>query len=352
MNNKEILQRFSIEGEVLEIVPFGNGHINKTYKVTTSAGKHYLMQAVNGYVFHNIDDLMRNIYIVSMYLTGSNNETLKIVKTIPGRLFYCENDLYYRVYEYLENTISYEKLETPDMINKVAEAFGMLHNELAGLDSCLIAETIRDFHNTPKRISNLLDAIKDDPLDRMKEAKDLINFIIDNKEYADIIMDGLNSGEIPERIVHNDPKINNVLFDKDTNEVRCVIDLDTIMPGSCLFDVGDALRSIFTGDNESNRDTSLLKVDFDAYERYVSAYLSKTKDSLTQREIDLIPYSIATIALELGVRFLEDYIRGDKYFAIHFPDENLVRAKGQLALAKDVIANLDKLKKITERYAK
>ena len=352
METKELLDRFAIEGTVTKIIPFGNGHINKTYKVTTSTGQHYLFQCVNGYVFHDIDDLMRNILIVSNHLKYSKHETLEIVKTKNNKLFYKDGDLYYRVYKYLEKTISYEKLDKPELISKVAQAFGQLHNELSTLDSCLIAETIKDFHNTPKRINNLLDAVKEDPLRRVYEVKDLISFVFEYREVADTIMDALENAEIPERIVHNDPKINNVLFDEDTNEVRCVIDLDTIMPGSCLFDVGDALRSIFTGDNESSRDTSLLKVDFKKYDLYIAAYLNEMKDALTKKEIELIPSSIATIALELGVRFLEDYIRGDKYFAIHFPDENLVRARGQFALAKNVIENTPKLKEITERYLK
>ena len=350
MDTKELLQKFSIDGDILEVSAFGNGHINKTYKVTTSKGKHYLFQCVNGYVFHDIDDLMRNILIVSTYLRSANHETLEIVKTKTNKLYFKDGDLYYRVYKYLENTISYEKLDKPKLITKVAQAFGQLHNELSGLDSCLIAETIKDFHNTPKRINNLFDAIKEDPLKRVSQCKDLISLIFDYREFADCIVNALESGEIPERIVHNDPKINNVLFDKETHKVRCVIDLDTIMPGSCLYDVGDALRSIFTGDNESSRDPSLLKVDFEKYELYISGYLGEMKDSLTKKEIELIPCSVATIALELGVRFLEDYIRGDKYFAIHFDDENLVRARGQLALAKDVVTNIDKLREITGRY--
>ena len=352
METKELLDKFSIDGDVLEVASFGNGHINKTYKVATSTGKHYLFQCVNGYVFKNIDDLMRNILIVSNHLHSERHETLEIVKTKGNKLYFKDGNLYYRVYKYLENTVSYEKLDTPELIKKAAQAFGQLHKSLDDLDSCLIAETIKDFHNTPKRINNLLDAIKEDPLKRVSKCKDLVAFVFEYREYADCIMNALESGEIPERIVHNDPKINNVLFDKKTDKVRCVIDLDTIMPGSCLFDIGDALRSIFTGDNESNRDSSTLKVDFKKFELYISAYLKEMKHALTKKEIELIPCSIATIALELGVRFLEDYIRGDKYFNIHFDDENLVRARGQFALAKDVITNISKLKEITERYLK
>ena len=151
-------------------------------------------------------------------------------------------------------------------------------------------------------------------------------------------------------MTHNDTKTNNALLKDGCFEPLCVIDLDTVMPGSCLYDFGDALRSIFTGDNESNRDTSVMKVDLNIYELYVKGYLDSMNGSITKKEIELMPASIAVLALELGIRFLEDYIRGDKYFKITFEDENLVRAKGQFALAQDVIYNILKLKEITQKY--
>lgn len=352
MNNNEILEKFQLNGDVLEIIPFGNGLINKTYKIVTSTGDKYLFQAVNGYVFHNIDDLMRNIFIVTNHLIHKGKATLEIVKTRHGRLYFNDGEMYYRVYKYIRKSISYEKIDNLDLVNKVAQGFGQLHNDLADLDPCLISETIKDFHNTPKRFDNLMDTIKEDPVGRVKECGEYISFVCTEQYYIDALIKALENEEIPERIVHNDPKINNVLFSRETNEILCVIDLDTIMPGTCLFDVGDALRSLFTGDNESNPDSSVMKVNFDVYERFVSSYLKEMNGSITKKEVELIPVSVATIALELGIRFLEDYIKGDKYFGTKFEGENLVRARGQFALAKDVIKNMDKLEEITERYSK
>lgn len=351
MDNFEILDKFQIEGDILSVEPFGNGHINKTYKVITSTEK-YLFQGVNSYAFKNIDDLMRNIYIVTNFLEQKGDETLVIIKTKNRKLYFKDGDYYYRVYKYIRKSVSYEKLDQPELVVKTAQAFAMLHKDLSDLDSCLIAETIPDFHNTPKRFENLLEIIKTDPLGRLEEAGDILPFIFKNKSKFCQIQKGLDDGSIPERITHNDPKINNVLFDRDTNEIKCIIDLDTVMPGSCLFDFGDALRSLFTGDNESNRDSSLLKVDLETYELWTKGYLSEIKDTLVKKEIDLMPYSVFTLAMELGMRFLEDYLRGDKYFHINFEDENLVRAKGQFALAKDILDNMDKMKEITAKYAK
>ena len=351
MDNFEIIGKFQIDGDVLSIEPFGNGHINKTFKVITSTEK-YLFQGVNSYAFHNIDDLMRNIYIVSNHLSDLGELSLEIIKTKNRKLYLKDGDYYYRVYKYIRKSLSYEKLDKPELVVKTAQAFAKLHKNLADLDSCLIAETIEDFHNTPKRFQNLMNAISEDPCGRLSECGDLLPFIFKNKRNFSKIQKGLDDGSIPERIAHNDPKINNILFDRETEEVRCIIDLDTVMPGSCLFDFGDALRSLFTGDNESSRDTSLLKVNLETYELYTKGYLSEMKNTLTEKELELLPNSVFTLACELGMRFLDDYLHGDKYFHINFEDENLVRAKGQFALAEDILKNMAAMKEITEKYAK
>lgn len=351
MDKLDILGKFQIDGDILSVDAFGNGHINKTYKVITSTEK-YLFQGVNSYAFHNIDDLMRNIYIVTHHLVSKGETSLEIVKTLNGKLYFKDGEFYYRVYKYIRKSVSYEKLDTPELVEKTAKAFAKLHKNLADLDSCLIAETIVNFHNTPSRFSNLMDTVSADPVGRVEQCSELLPFVLNNKRKFSQIQKDLDDGTIPERIAHNDPKINNVLFDRDTNDIKCIIDLDTVMPGTCLFDFGDGLRSLFTGDNESNRDSSTLKVDLDVYELYTKGYLSEMKGVLTPKEIELLPVSVFTLAMELGMRFLEDYINGDKYFHINFEDENLVRARGQFALAKDILANMTKMKEITKKYAK
>lgn len=351
MEKEEILMNFQIEGQVNSVTPFGNGHINKTFKVITTEDK-YLLQEVNVYAFHDIESLMKNIFIVSSYLHSQKEISLEIINTNDNKLYFKDGDRCYRVYRYIRKSVSYEKLDTEELIFKTAQAFGRLHKTLSKLDTCLISETIKNFHNTPIRFKNLMDAVAEDSKKRLQNCSDVFVFILGSKDLFSKIQTCLDNKTIPTRIVHNDPKINNILFDRNTNEFKAVIDLDTVMPGSCLFDVGDGLRSIFTGDNESNRDTSLLKVDLKVFEVYVKGYLSEMKFDLTKDETDLLPLSVFTIAMELGMRFLEDYLRGDKYFHISFEDENLVRAMGQFALAKDVLKNLDTLKEITNKYAR
>ena len=160
------------------------------------------------------------------------------------------------------------------------------------------------------------------------------------------ITDAIKDGSIPLSVTHNDPKINNVLFDETTNKIRCVIDLDTVMPGSVLYDIGDSFRSLFTGENEDNPDLSLQKVRLDIFKAYIEAYLKEMKDDLTKKEIELIPYSIYLMTIECGMRFLEDYLRGNVYFATTYEEHNLVRARTQIALAKDILNNKEELMKI------
>ena len=342
-----IFNQFKVDGEAYDIVPFGNGLINKTFIVKTDV-KDYLLQRVNSYVFRNVDALMRNIYIVTTHLRNKPKTTFHVRKTINHKIFVCEDGVYYRLYTFIKGTRCYEKLDCLDMVYKMGAAFGEFHSDLSDLDSILIAETIPDFHNTPKRYDNLIESVKVDIAGRVPECLDELNYIMKNKKNISMIMDGLNSGEIPQRIVHNDPKINNVLFDENTGDVKCVIDLDTVMPGSYLFDYGDALRSLFTGEMESSLDSSKLKVDIGTFRAYTEGYLSKVNGSLTKREIELLPMSVFTITVELAIRFLEDYIVGDKYFKTSFEKENLVRARNQIALAKDISAHMDELTEIVK----
>lgn len=347
-----VFNQFKVDGEATDIVPFGNGLINKTFLVKTDV-KDYMLQIVNSYVFKNVDALMRNIYIVTSHLRGLGKTTLHVRKTMGHKIYVTDKDgVYYRLYTFIKGTKCYEKLDSLEMVYKTGAAFGDFHSDLSDLDSILIAETIPDFHNTPKRYDNLLDAVKQDEKGRVPDCLNELNFIMKNKKNFSLIMDGLEDGTIPQRIVHNDPKINNVLFDAETGDVKCVIDLDTVMPGSYLFDYGDALRSLFTGDNESSRDSSLLKVNRDVFKAYTEGYLSKVGSSLTEKEISLLPMSVFTIAIELGIRFLEDYLRGDKYFKTSFEGENLVRAKNQLALAEDVYNHMDELTEIVNNCLK
>ena len=196
---------------------------------------------------------------------------------------------------------------------------------------------------------NFLKAIEINYNDRVKTCENDINEIKGFKDHLSVINQGLKNKEINYTVTHNDPKINNVLFDKDTLKFKCVVDLDTVMPGTILYDFGDALRSLFTGDNECSKDLDKLKVDFRMYEKYLIGYAKKMKNTLTKKEKELLPFSIFLMAIELAIRFLDDYLRGDVYFRVYNEDDNLTRARTQLHLAKDIYQNLDKLNKMTEK---
>jgi len=350
-NLKRIAEQFAIKGNITDILPTGNGHINKTFKVETDK-RVYILQKINTAVFTNVDELMTNIVLVTEHLLDENVFTLLYKPTLKGTLYYRDGAACYRIYKYIPNCYCFEGIEDLEVIKKYGEAFGEFHDCLSDLDATKLYDTIPDFHNTQLRYKAFKKSVGKDTFGRVDEVKDEIKFITNHEEYYNIIGKGLEDGSIPMRIVHNDPKINNVLFDKETKEVKCIIDLDTVMPGSSLFDFGDGLRSIFTGANEDNKDTSELKVNFDVYKACLEGYYSKSKASITQKEIDLLPDSILIMALELAMRFLKDYLDGDVYFATSRPGHNLDRTRTQIALAKDILNNMDKLKAITAEVCK
>ncbi len=346
----QILSHFVLDSKPISCKPFGNGHINKTFEVITENGGHYILQQVNNDVFKDIEMLMKNINYVSSYLISKGFESLQLIKTTTGELYHKEHNLFFRVYIFSPNSTYFEKAD-PDseLITETSEAYGDLHNNLSGIDASKLGEVIPDFHNTEKRFENLLNAIEINYNDRVKTCENDINDIKSFKKYFSVINEGLKNKEINYTVTHNDPKINNVLFDKDTLKFKCVVDLDTVMPGTILYDFGDGLRSLFTGDNECSKEVDKLKVDFRMYEKYLLGYAKKMKNTLTKKEKELLPFSIFLMAIELAIRFLEDYLRGDVYFRVYNEDDNLTRARTQLYLAKDIYANLEKLNQMTEK---
>ena len=343
----EILTHFEIDSKAISCKPYGNGHINITYEVKTEIGGHYILQQINHNIFKDVDMLMENINYVSSYINDIGFESLVIIKTKDGNLYYKKDGLFFRVYLFTPNSTYFES-PTMDIIKETAEAYGDLHNNLSTLDASKIGEIIPNFHNTQKRFENFIEAVSINYENRkelcQKEIEDIISF----KDKYCVLNNSIEKKEVNLTVTHNDPKINNVLFDKDTLKFRCVIDLDTVMPGSLLYDFGDALRSLFTGENECSKDLNKLKVNFEIYELYLTGYATKMKKTLTKKEIELLPLSVFLMTIEVGMRFLEDFLRGDVYFKIHNEDDNLTRARTQITLAKDIYNNLDLLNKKTK----
>lgn len=343
-----ILEKFDINCDISP-VPLGNGHINSTFLCEIKK-KEYVLQKINNYVFQDVDMLMNNYFKVTEYLRKNNVETIRIIKAKDGKPYSKIGKDYYRLYEYIDNAVWYEEIRNLNLVYRVAKAFGQFHKTLKGFDARELGEVIPNFHNTSKRYENLMGAIEENKIDRVKDCLLEIKAVNSFKDYYSAVTEAISKGLVPLAVTHNDPKINNVLFDKDSGDIRAVIDLDTVMPGSYLYDFGDAIRSLLTGDNEDSEDLSKLKMDFDIFETYVNGYLSEMNGVLTKTELDLLPFSAFLLTMECGIRFLEDYIRGDIYFKTKRADHNLIRARTQIALAEDIFKNLSKMKKIVEKY--
>ncbi len=353
MKTIEIVNSFDIPDMAINTFPLGNGHINSTFLVYTSSNKKYVLQKINSNVFKDIDLLMHNVFAVTEFLRAKGIESLHAIKTKNGDLYLKDENSYYRLYDYIEDTVCYEKSSgNMFLVYCLAKAFGKLHKTLAEFDTSKLGEVIPQFHDTEQRYKNFLEAVKEDKCSRVDTCLSEIEIVNSFKNEYNKIMDGIRSGEISNAVTHNDPKINNVLFDKFSGDIRAVIDLDTIMPGSYLFDFGDALRSLFTGDNEDSEDLRRLVVNTDIFEAYTKGYLSEMSETLTRKEMELLPFSAFLLTIECGMRFLEDYLRGDVYFHTKYPDHNLIRARTQLTLAQDIYKHLSDLTMIVNKVNK
>ena len=348
MNIADILSKFNITERVLECFPTGNGHINSTFLAKTDTKKSYILQKINSNVFKNVDQLMNNIFLVTGYLRSNGFETLEIIKTKDDKNYFQDENDYYRLFVYVDNTICCEGVTNLEQVFNAGKAFGLLHKSLKGFDASKLDEVIPNFHNTKKRYNDLLDAIKNDCSNRVKDSKEEIDNLMKYEKDYSVVVNALANKEISLAVTHNDPKINNVLFDKTSGEIRAVIDLDTVMPGSYLYDFGDALRSLFTGEYEDSKDLSKIGVDYQIFKMYTLGYLSEMKDVLNDKEISLLAFSSFLLTIESAIRFLTDYLNGDDYFKTDYSEHNLIRARTQIKLANEIYENLPKLEEIVK----
>lgn len=355
MINK-ILDNYNIKGNLINIKEDNTGNINKTYIITfinNGIEYKYLVQQINTNVFNNPYILMENILGVTNYLkeqmilnNDNNHKVLEIIKTKdnnPMCYIYNKNGVkkYYRIYKYIDNSISYDKSFNKDIVYNTGKAFGNFQKLLNNYPMNSLNETIKDFHDTKKRYDKLIKDINNLSNDRVKEAYQEIEFIIKHENICNLIINKLNNNTIPYRVTHNDTKVNNVLMNKETLDYLAVIDLDTVMPGSMLFDYGDGIRSTACTCLEDEHDLTKVKIDLELFESYTRGYLSEISDCITQEELNLMAKSIEIITLELAIRFLNDYINGDTYFKVEYNKQNLYRTKAQLALVKDIETKLD-----------
>ena len=347
---KNAAEQFCLQGEVTSICPYGEGHINLTLLVTTTE-KRYIMQKMNTRVFTDPDGLMGNICGVTEHLKARGIETLNVIPTKAGAP-YLKGEECYRVYDFIENTVTYQKVENKEVFKNSGKAFGEFENYLAEFDASKLTETIKRFHDTPKRFADFKAALEANVMDRAKDCQEEIDFILCHENTYGIAMKGLQSGSLPLRVTHNDTKLNNILMDAETGKARAVIDLDTIMPGSMLFDFGDSIRFGASTAAEDEKDLSKVHFDIELFEAYAEGYVGAVKDSITSEEAKLLPYGAYLMTIECGMRFLADYLAGDTYFATKYERHNLVRCRTQIRLASEMEAQFEEMGKIIENILK
>lgn len=348
---KEIMKQFNLESSAQ---PYGNGHINDTFLIDEPAT---ILQRINTNIFKNPDELMENIENVTAFLRkkilaeGGNpdRETLTVIKTVDGANYVKYDDEHvYRLYKFIGDTKSIENDKTYQDLYNAGAGFGHFQKMLDDFPVEILHETIPNFHHTPKRVEALKAAIAEDKAGRAASVQTEIAFALKWSERADLVIKGLEAGSIPVRVTHNDTKINNILFDKVTGEAVAVIDLDTVMPGSMLYDFGDALRMGGSTGAEDEVDLSKVNFDVEAFKSFAEGYLSEMKDALTADEIALIPFSVALMTYECGIRFLTDYLNGDTYFKIHREHHNLDRARNQFKLVADLAEKEEEMNAIVK----
>ena len=357
----DIARRFDVpEGEI-SAEPYGNGHINDTLCVTVSAAqgqRRFIMQRVNRYVFQKPEEVIRNIEQVTEYLRGviaseggdPQRETLTLVRTKDGKTFtYDEDGELWRMYLFIEDTISRDLPDTTELFALSGEAFGRFQRQMGGFPAASLVESIPDFHNTPARYAQLMDAVARNAAGRLGEVEEELAFCRAREKDTHALLDALAAGEIPLRVTHNDTKLNNVLLDAKTGRGVCVIDLDTVMPGLAAYDFGDSIRFGANTAEEDERDLSKVQFSLPMYEAFTRGFLSKAGRVMSRREIELLPMGARLMTLECGMRFLADHLNGDKYFRIHRPGHNLDRARTQFALVRHMEENWDAMLDVVKR---
>ena len=349
----EALGAFGLSEKALSCTPYGNGHINDTFLVVCKCGKRYILQRINHHIFTKPQEIMENICAVTSFIRqkamadGGDAErcTLSVVKTRSGESFYEDSiGSFWRLYDFTEGTVAKERVSNLKEFCDCAFAFGNFQAQLAEFDASSLHEAIKDFHNTPVRFANLLRAIEADPLGRVATVRPEIEFALAREEFTKALEVAHAEGRLPLRVTHNDTKLNNILFDANTDLPVCVIDLDTIMPGYSVNDFGDSIRFGANTAAEDETDLSKVSLDLDLYHAYADGFLRGCNGSLTDSEIELLPIGAIMMTLECGLRFLTDYIEGDTYFRISRPSHNLDRCRTQFSLVADMEKKLKKMR--------
>lgn len=359
----QIEKNFRIDGEAESFVPYGSGHINDTFLLTCRQGngadKKYILQRMNHEIFKDPRGLMENVVHVTSFLQNKirsaggdpEREALNVILTWEGEP-YCrtEDGSYWRMYLFVEGATSYDAVKRPEDFYESAVAFGHFQRLLSDFPAASLHETIPDFHNTVDRMEKFKKALSEDVCRRAAGVQEEIRFVLEREADCHVLCDMLSAGEIPLRVTHNDTKLNNIMIDDETGKGICVIDLDTVMPGSALYDYGDSIRFGANTGAEDEKDLSKISCDLELFALYTKGFIEGCGGSLTETEIRMLPMGAKLMTLECGIRFLTDYLEGDHYFKIHRPEHNLDRARTQFRMVKDMEEKWEQMKAIAEQY--
>lgn len=349
----EAIRRFKHNGNVVSCERYGSGHVNHTYLVITDTGDWYILQKVNTNVFRDYKGLMNNLVAVTRHLATKVSDPREVLTTVGchdgSDYLVAGSDDVWRLYIFVKDSVCFDQATTPELFAASATAFGNFQNMLADFPAEVLTETIPNFHHTVKRYEALDRAIEADVKGRAASVQAEIDYAMSVRSFAATLLDYHASGQLPLRVTHNDTKLNNVLFDKTTHKGVCVIDLDTVMPGFVVNDFGDSIRFGAVLASENEKDLSKIVLNEDYYEAYTNEFINATRGKLSEFELRLLPVGAKMMTLECGVRFLTDYLNGDIYFHITYPDQNLDRCRTQFQYVRDMDSKWDYMNDVVDR---
>ena len=344
-----ILNQFQLDSAAVSCERYGCGHINETYLVVTQSGRRYILQKLSNRAFPDIAGLQENISAVTEYLHQQIEDPYGALTLIPtregGTWYHHEENSDWRIYDYIEGSVCLQAPETAEDFYQSAIAFGTFQQQLSGFPAETLHETIVKFHDTPNRYRLFREALERDVMGRAKDVQPEIAFALAHEEVGGQLVAMRDAGELPLRVTHNDTKLNNVMLSETTRTPLCVIDLDTTMPGLSAYDFGDSIRFGAATAAEDEKDLSKMTIDLELYRIFTRGFLTACP-GLTAKEREVLPLGALTMTLECGVRFLTDYLDGDHYFGIHYPDHNLDRCRTQFKRVSEMEANWDTMAKI------
>ena len=339
--------------KIIEIREINTGHVNDTFLVVMPESE-YILQRINTNVFSSPFGMMHNIKEVTEFIRkkviyeGNNpsRAVLNIVKTKYNQDLAIKKDKYYRMLEFISNSMTFDVIPSKELFSEMGRAVGNFQKLIQGFPPHVLDETIQHFHDTPYRYKQLLMSIKINHQNRKEEVRKEIDFFINNEKLYNIITKKLKNKSIPSRVTHNDTKPSNVLFDKKTNKALCMIDLDTVMKGSIVYDYGDALRIGASNAREDEKNIENVTINLDYFKAFTLAFLKEVKEVITTCEVELLFYGYLIMTIEVAMRFLTDYLNGDIYFKTNYDKHNLVRARNQIKICEEIIRMENKIKEI------